>query len=330
MDIEYGCGKLYTPQSIGGTPVFSPVGNWQTNDLNFFTAYNWMQYFINVALTEFEWTNLPDGITPFAIETCLLYQGLGGIFRDELGKLVFAPATPVGRLSAYYEPERVRFILPNGNGSYERSNSSAYHVLDDGTTVYEDRSCVTLFDNMSRYPLMAFIDLAARRVAKCDRVVDVNVSAQMTPWVGRAGEMGRRDLYNKMMQITGNESVILESDLMMDDKSIEVLKTDAPFVADKVLDIQARIVNQLFTTLGIDNSFTNKKEREIISEVQANNEQIMLSRKSRMIQRERFCDEANALFGTNISVAWSVDHDNNGLVDMAADAHLGEVIVNED
>lgn len=324
MDIEYGCGKMYTPQSIGGAPYFSPIGNWQANDLNFFTAYNWLQYFVNVALTEFEWSGLPDGITPFAIETCLLYQGLGGMFMNDVGKLVFAPATPVGRLSEYYEPERVRFVLPNGGGTYERTNKASYHVTEDGQTVYEDRSCVTLFDNMARYPLMAFIDVAVRRVAKCDRVVDVNVSAQSTPWIARAGEMARKDMYNKMMQITGNESVILESDLMCDDKSIEVLKTDAPFVADKVFDAQTRIMNQLFTVLGIDNSFSTKKERQIISEVQSNNEQIMLSRKSRMIQRQTFCDEANLLFGTDIQVAWSVDHDGDGMVDMGADSQIGE------
>lgn len=323
MDIKYQCGELYTPQSIGGSPIFTTFGGWQTNDINFFTAYNWLRYFTNIALSQFEWEGLPDGITAYAVESCLLYNGLGGMFRDDSGRLAFAPATPVGRLDAYYEPVIVNFVLPNGAGSFRRSCRPGYVDGPDGAEYFADAQCTTLFDNTERYPMMAYIDLAVRRIAKCDRVCDVNVMAQSTPWIARAGEMARKDIINKVMQITGNESVIVETDMMQDDTSLDVLRTDAPFVADKVLDIQARIINQLFTFMGVDNSFTHKRERAIVDEIAANNEQVMLARKSRLSQRQEFCERCNALFGTSMSVAWSVDHDGDGRVDMASDSHEG-------
>lgn len=322
--IEYGC---FDDQSDKFRPVDLKPGHTfpgsQTDYINVLSYINWRDYFVDMALTSFEWSNLPDGIDARAIEMCMLYQGFGGMFEDVAGKLKFAPATPQGILDMYYNPVQVRFVAPNGNGTWERRCKSDYGIDDFGNYVYLPADCVCLFDNMGRYPLMRYIDAYARRVSKMDRIVDVNIAAQSTPFIARASEMGRKDIYNKMMQITGNETVIVENNALQDDSSVDVLDTKAPFVADKILDVQSRTINQLYTIEGVDNSFNTKKEREINSEVDANNEQIMLKRKSRLEMREKFCEECNRMWDLDVSVSWAVDHNGDGKVDMSADAKLG-------
>lgn len=325
-ELKFECGELYTPHSVGGAPWFRGCGGWQTNDVNSLGVINWINFFADMALTSFEWRNLPDGITGRAIEVCMLYQGLGGMFQDDSGRLRFAPATPQGRLDMYYEPDTVLFVAPNGQGNWTRRCRADYGITDSGMYEFIDADAVCLYDNAARVPLMMYIDMYARRISKMERIVDVNIGAQATPWIARTSEMGRKDIINKVIQITGNEPVIVENEGMRDDTSLDVLKTDAPFVSDKVLDVQARTMNQLYTVLGIDNSFNTKKEREINAEVDGNNEQIMLRRKSRMYQREEFCQKCNDLFGTDMSVSWAVDHDGDGDVDMASGSALGAML----
>ena len=326
MRLEYECGEVYTPRSVGGSPFFRGCGGWQTNDVNSLGVINWINFFADMALTSFEWSGLPDGITGRAIETCMLYQGLGGMFSDESGRLRFAPASPIGRLDMYYEPVNVEFIAPNGAGNWSRRCKADYGITAGGMYEFIDADAVCLYDNTARVPLMMYIDMYAQRISKMERLVDVNIGAQATPWIARSTELGRKDIINKIVQVTGNEPVIVENEGMRDDTSLDVMKTDAPFVADKILDVQARVMNQLYTVLGIDNSFNTKKEREINAEVDGNNEQIMIRRKSRLYQREQFCERCNDLFGTDMSVAWAVDHDGNGKVDMASGSELGEMV----
>lgn len=326
MELVYDCGERYTPRSIGGSPVWMPYGGWQTDAANGMAVLGWLDYFADMALTSFEWRNLPDGVEGRAIEVCMLYQGLGGMFMDDSGAFRFAPASPIGVEDMNYDPVEVEFVAPNGRGRWRRRCTADYAIGPDGTLYWADEDAAVLYDNTSRVPLMAYIDMYAHRIAKMDRVVDVNIGAQMTPWIARTSEMGRKDIINKVVQITGNEPVVVENEMMRDDTSLDVLHTDAPFVSDKVLDVQARTANQLYTILGIDNVFSTKKEREVNSEVAGNNEQVMMRRKSRLYQRERFCERCNRLWGLDMSVAWSVDHDGDGEVDMSSGSERGEML----
>ena len=56
------------------------------------------------------------------------------------------------------------------------------------------------------------------------------------------------------------------------------------------------------TFLGINNANTEKRERLITDEVEANNEHIDLSAECMLKARQRAAEQINELFGTNITV----------------------------
>ena len=69
-------------------------------------------------------------------------------------------------------------------------------------------------------------------------------------------------------------------------ENITVLKTDADFVADKILDFKHEIKNELLTDLGINNSNTDKKERLISNEVDSNNLEIKINKEVMLMSRK--------------------------------------------
>ena len=91
-----------------------------------------------------------------------------------------------------------------------------------------------------------------------------------------------------------------------------ILNLDAPFVADKMDDELTKIWYRALTMLGVDNTNTEKRERMIDAEATANNEDIMLMRRSRLATRRRFCAQVNERFGLNLSVKYGVPHEREG------------------
>lgn len=88
---------------------------------------------------------------------------------------------------------------------------------------------------------------------------------------------------------------------------ITALKTDAPYVIDKISDYKKEIWNDALTFLGINNIMTDKKERLITDEANSNNELINLNLQSYLAPRQKACEEFNEKFNlTNTNKAISV------------------------
>ena len=107
-------------------------------------------------------------------------------------------------------------------------------------------------------------------------------------------------------QYEGNYPVIF-GDSNLDIKSLSVLKTDAPFVSDKIYDLKVKIWNEALTYLGISNINTTKKERMITDEVIRNQGGTIASRYSRLESRRRAVKKINKMFGLNITVDYRED-----------------------
>jgi len=92
---------------------------------------------------------------------------------------------------------------------------------------------------------------------------------------------------------------------------MEVQPTVAPYVADKLHADQARIFNMVLSLLGVDNTNTEKRERMLTNEIESNDEEIMLMRRSRLFNRKQFCDAVNKRFGLSIDVRyWAGESDS--------------------
>ena len=262
----------------------------------------WEHIYHSIAVNCFEWNGLPDNIDIMFLENSLLFNGKGVFFLDDFGVLQFQPNFAFSRIDMYNNPIDVTIHATNGLGKWERTNGV---------------DCIIAYDNINRVPIFDKLDFLSERLADIDNKIDVNISAQATPWVITCSDDSAiNDARRKMSKILNNEPVIVEIARSVGDTDLHVLRTDAPWIAENMLDVQEREFNIGLHILGLDKQFSNKKERLITDEVNSASEYAYIMRNNRLEARNSVCDRINSMFGLNVSVKWAVDKNNDGSIDL--------------
>lgn len=257
---------------------------WQSSELNNKTYIDYYNRLMELALNVFEWENLPPSVDERFLELTLYEMGYCLYFNDEIIGNLALTCTIGGQLDVYRIPVLRRAYAVNG---YNKMCSTKDSVL--------------IFNNYLHTPTQLTIELFARRLYEIERAIDVNVKAQKTPTLILSSEQQRLTMQNLYMQYDGNEPFIF-GDKNMDIEGIKSLKTDAPFVADKLENLKHQIWNEALTFCGIENSNQDKKERLVSDEVGSNYGNIEAQRNVMLNVRKQACKKINAMFGTNIDV----------------------------
>lgn len=259
----------------------------------------YVQYYnrlMELSMSMFEWKNLPDTVDERYLELGLFSSGCMVFFKDDVIGELALNMTYQGGFDIYGEPTRRR--------AYSRYNQFQ-------TTLDKDNS-VIIWNNMLRTNSALDVQMFAYRMYNLDRIVDINANAQKTPVLITCDEKQKLTMKNLYLQYEGNYPVIF-GDSNLDIKSLSVLKTDAPFVSDKIYDLKVKIWNEALTYLGISNINTTKKERMITDEVIRNQGGTIASRYSRLESRRRAVKKINKMFGLNITVDYREDFQNTDI-----------------
>lgn len=253
----------------------------------------YVQYYnrlMELSMSMFEWKNLPDTVDERYLELGLFSSGCMVFFKDDVIGELALNMTYQGGFDIYGEPTKRR--------AYSRYNQFQ-------TTLDKDNS-VIIWNNMLRTNSALDVQMFAYRLYNLDRIVDINANAQKTPVLITCDEKQKLTMKNLYLQYEGNYPVIF-GDSNLDIKSLSVLKTDAPFVSDKIYDLKVKIWNEALTYLGISNINITKKERMITDEVIRNQGGTIASRYSRLESRRRAVKKINKMFGLNITVDYRED-----------------------
>lgn len=263
---------------------------WESASINNATYQHYYNRLMELACVMFEWKNLPDTIDDRFLELSLFGKGMSIFFKDpDLGFLALPVATG-GQWNVYNVPIYRRAFATNG---YNKSLTQEDSVI--------------IYNNYLRRPTKPDVELFSRRLYQCDRIADINIVAQKTPVLLVGTEQQQLTLKNLYMKYEGNEPVIF-GDKFLDAGGMKVLKTDAPFVADKLRTEKDCIWNEALTYLGISNINIVKKERMISDEVSRNQGGTIASRYSRLEMRRKACDQINKMFGLNIECDYREDY----------------------
>lgn len=246
------------------------------------TFIDYYQRLMELALNVFEWKGLPGTVDERFLEMALFEYGFCVYFRDPVIGDLCLTCTIGGQLDVYRIPIYRRAYAQNG---YQMPLDASDSVL--------------IFNNYLHTPTTLTIDMFARRLYEIERAIDVNVKAQKTPVLIKCEEQQRLTMKNLYMQYDGNEPFIFGDTSL---GGIESIKTDAPFVADKLEVLKHNIWNEALTFLGIANSNQDKKERLVSDEVFGNYGHVQAQRDVMLNARRQACDKINRMFGTNISV----------------------------
>lgn len=255
--------------------------------------FSWRFYFtrlMELAISTFEWENLPDSCDERYMELSLFNEGSAVFFKDEeLGYLALKCLNN-GKLNVYNVPTNRRAFAVNG---YQKQLS--------------EEDSVIIWNNRMREPSWPLVQYYAKRLWEYDRIIDVNIRAQKTPVVLQGTEAQRLTLLNLYKEYDGNAPVIMADKSLDLGNVLKVAKTDSPYVADKIYTLKTQLWNEALTALGISNVSFQKKERLISDEVTRSMGGTIASRWSRLEARQKAAEEINKMFGLNIEVKFRED-----------------------
>lgn len=254
------------------------------------TYMQYVQRLTELAISMFEWKNLPPTVDARYLELHLFENGCMVYFNDEVIGDLCLDCIVSGRLDVYGYPLIRR----------------AYSGYNNYQKMLKSDNSVVIYNNMLRTNSVLDMKMFARRLYNLDRIIDVNANAQKTPVLIRASEKQRLTMLNLYKEFDGNAPYIF-GDKNLDMNDLSVLKTDAPYVADKLYQLKTQIWNEALTYLGISNINITKKERLITDEVTRNQGGTIASRYSRLESRRQAVEKINNMFGTNIEVNYRED-----------------------
>ncbi len=261
--------------------------------MNTETYFNYLDRFKKVALSIFEWVNLPKSMNARFMELALYYDGKAAIFKDENYGFINTRCTDNGYINIYGLPTRLHCY------SYElHRDKLLYTGFSDDIEKLQGTNAILVQNNWDRVPTEPTLALFAQRLAIAERASDTNVEAQRTPVMILVGENQRLTMENLYGQYRGNRPFIFgDKQQMQDMDSIKAINTQAPVVFDKLQNYKKEIWNEALTYLGINNVMIEKAERLITDEANSNNELINLNLQASLAPRKEACKQFNELFG---------------------------------
>ena len=242
--------------------------------------------FLNLAINRFTWTNLPKGLTSERLEELLICHGtLGAFVENEM--LVILPLFGTKKVNIYNE--HTDFHLFGFNGQ---------------TFTKSEEELVKLKNNQLGTEDLSTLQIYAKKIDDIEQTQDVNLLQQTIPKLIGTNKDWILTAKNIIKQIKEHKFVIFTKSKGIENqiKKEEVLDNTAPYLLDKLSDYENFYRNKVLTFLGINNANTDKKERLITSEVDANNDYIQINLDLMYDMRKRFCMEVKEKFGIIINV----------------------------
>ena len=254
----------------------------RTNNSTFLQYYNRLT---DLAISQFEWTNLPPTCDARFLELALFADGMAVFFKDEILGYLTLQTMIGGPLDVYR--------IPIIRSAYA---SNGYRMELDNT------NSVLIFNNNLHINSLLDIEMYAWRLYEIQRAIDVNVKGQKTPKVLTCEESQRLTLVNLMKKYDGNQPFIFGKKGLA--QQLETLDISTPYVSDKLQVLKQLVWDEAMTYLGISNSNTDKRERLNTAEITTSMGDVEAQRYTRLSERERACDKINAMFGLNVGVRY--------------------------
>lgn len=288
-------------------------------NINNLTYIDYLNRLKLIATSLFTWKGLDEvagfGASRF-LELVLYENGRACFVKDKEKGYLALRVNPSDKLNVYMLPEKVLAWSLGYNKDY---------LFDD---------VIYIMNNNLEIPTSQSLQLFAYRLYETERTIDTNLIAQKTPVLIEGDTKTILTLKNVYMQYSGNTPFIFGNKQFDISNKLNVLKTDAPYLIDKLEDHKHEIWNEALTYLGIDNANTDKKERLITSEVESNNDLINYYLNCFYKTRKDACDRINKKYGLNIELSlnkeilYLLDLDENNIINYKEGEEDGKIYNN--
>lgn len=251
------------------------------------------RYLLQKAISVFKW-NLPENWSRDYFLYVLYCWGFIAIVNtDKFG--VIPQGCGLKGYNVFYQPRSAIIQNPLLSGTLEP-------VIG--------KQCTLLKLQPDYGGIMDLVSFYAQEMALASEAIDVNLLNSKLSYVFTASNKNAAESLKKLYDriASGEPAVVIDKNLYNDDGSVswEAFQQNVGqnYIAGDLLSDLRKIEAEFDTKIGIPNANTDKKERLITDEVNANNVETRNLPELWLESLQQGCKEANAMFGINISVDW--------------------------
>lgn len=214
---------------------------YETETLNRLTFNDYMKRLKRICISRIKWKNLPQSMNEIFLENTLYHYGKAVILFDENLNFINTKAITSNHYNIYNLPTDIEC---------ESYNYHTHRKLYTGNTGNKkSEECILVQNDYDMNATIDTMELFCWRLTNCDRICDINLFAQKTPIILIADEKQRFTIEQILLKYQGNTPVIIGDKNQLLKDTIQTIKTDAPFVIDKIMEYKKQIWNEALTFL---------------------------------------------------------------------------------
>ena len=275
------------------TSAANPSGVTVTNTR---TSAFFRRYLLMKAMSVFKW-KLPENWSEEYFLYTLYGRGHIGIIKTDKFGVICQGGTPSG-INVFYQPNK--YII--ANPLFKRSISPVI-----------DRDCVVFKLAPDWSGILDLVALYGDYMALAAQACGVNLINSHMAYIFLAQNKTIAESFKKLYDdvASGKPASVVDSKLTNNNSELAVTmlqqNLSQNFIVPELLECWRNFENMFATAIGIPNANTDKKERLIVDEVNANNVETMSTVDMWFNMWKTACKKAENMFNVNIDVEWRVD-----------------------
>lgn len=310
---EKGCEKIMpnylTPQGIPEMYDYINVYNSAFSPSTIHVKNTALQryfarYLMQKAFSVFKW-KLPETWAENYFLYVLYSWGFIGVVETDKFGVICQAATPYG-YDIFYQPTNLIITNPLLKGALQPRIGT---------------ECTVFRLQPDWGGIMDLVNYHADMMALCAETAGVNLFNSHLSYVFPAKDKATAESYKKLYdKVAGGEPcVVVDKQLFREDGTQVWVpfqqNVGQNYIVTDVLADMRKIEAMFDTAIGIPNANTDKRERLITDEVNANNTETATLCELWLEQLQKCAKDTNAMFGTSISVDWRHDPTEGGSAD---------------
>jgi len=256
------------------------------------TAY-FRKYLLQKVLSVFEWKMPETWSKDYFLYTLFGYGYLAIVNTNKYG--VIPQQCGLQGFDIFYRPTNAIITNP---------------LLTGFMTPKIDKQCVIIKVQPDYSSMMDIVNYYAGMMALSSETASINLLNSKLSYVFAAESKTVAKSFKKMYDkiASGEPAVVIDKSLFKTDgsKAWEAFNQNVGqnYIVGEILSDLRKWENMFNTDIGIANANTDKKERLVVAEVEANNEETTSKASLWLEQMQEACAKARNMFGIELSVDW--------------------------
>lgn len=259
------------------------------------------KYLLEKAISVFKFDGIPDKWAMNYFQYVLFGYGYVAIINtDKYG--VIPQLSGLTGYNVFYQPTMVTIANP---------------LLDGLKTLEIGTQCEIIKLQPNYSGVMDIVTTYADLMALCLETAGINLLNSKMSYIFFSQNKAAAETYKKMYDkvASGEPMAVIDKSLLDDEGNpawtMFTQNVGQNYITDKILNDLQTIEDQFNTEIGIPNANTQKKERLIVDEVNANNIDTNAKIALWLETMQRDIDKVNQMFGLDLSVSYRFDNNES-------------------